>query len=49
LASLRFRLIQAKVRSTTHRRGWTSKPVWSANLRTIWMVMEVASATRALL
>lgn len=25
--SLRFRLIQAKKRSTTHRRGWTAKPI----------------------
>jgi hypothetical protein len=30
LASLRFRLSQAKQRSTTERRGWTANPTWPA-------------------
>ncbi len=34
-ASLRLRPIQAKNRSTTQRRGFTAKPIWSGFLRTI--------------
>lgn len=31
LARRRFRLINAKARSTTQRQVWTTMPVWSAN------------------
>src|SRR3954454_18704564 len=40
----RLRLIHEKNRSTTHRRGWTAKPIWSGGLRTISTVMIVAVA-----
>ena len=38
LASLRFLESQAKVRSTTHRRGITSKPLALSDRLTIWIV-----------
>src|SRR5580704_14674 len=41
-ASLRFRPIQAKNRSTTQRRGLTAKPIWSGFLRTISTAINVA-------
>ena len=48
-ASRRFRLSQANRGSTTQRRGCTAKPTCSGCLRTISMVIEVASAaTRSL-
>src|SRR5215212_3666374 len=46
LARRRLRPIQAKKRSTTQRRGWTAKPIWSGFLRTISTAMAVAPATR---
>ena len=42
-----LRLIQAKKRSTTHRRGWTAKPTWSDGFLTISMAMQVALAGRS--
>ena len=44
-ASLRFRPIQAKNRSTTQRRGLTAKPIWSGFLRTISTAINVAVVT----
>jgi hypothetical protein len=41
-----LRFSQAKQRSTTYRRGWTSNPTWFGILRTISMAMQVALATR---
>ena len=45
-ASRRLRPIQAKNRSTTQRRGFTAKPIWSGFLRTISTAINVALATR---
>ena len=45
-ASLRLRLIHAKKRSTTQRRGKTWKPIWLAIFVTTSMAMQVASLTR---
>ena len=47
LAKRRFRLIQAKKRSMTQRRGCTAKPTWSGCLRTISTTMALAVATRS--
>ena len=44
-ASLRLRPIQAKNRSTTQRRGFTAKPIWSGFLRTISTAINVAVVT----
>jgi hypothetical protein len=44
-ASLRFRPIQAKIRSTTQRRELTAKPIWSGSLRTISTAINVAVVT----
>lgn len=41
---LLLRLIQAKKRLTTHRRGWTTKPTCPGGLRTISTAMKVALA-----
>ena len=43
----RLRLIQAKKRSTTQRRGGTAKPICPGGLRTIPTSMLVASAGRS--
>lgn len=45
-AGLRLHWSQATRRSTTQRRELTSKPTWSGLLRTIWIAMPVALATR---
>jgi len=42
----RFGPIQAKKRSTPHRRLWTLNPIWSSLWRTIWTAMQVALVTR---
>ena len=46
-ASLRQRPSQPKVRSTTHRRGWTAKPFCPAAAPTMVTATEVAVATRS--
>ncbi len=45
-ASRRFRLIQAKNRSTTQRRAMTAKPTWLSALRTTSMRIGLALVTR---
>ena len=47
LARRRFRLIQAKNRSTTQRRGSTVNPTWLGSLLTISTTIRVALATRS--
>jgi hypothetical protein len=45
-ARRRHRPVQAKVRSITHRRGWTAKPRWLGFGSTSWTWTDVALATR---
>ena len=47
VARRRFRLIQAKNRSTTQRRGSTVSPTWLGSLLTISTTIRVALATRS--